>query len=73
MNVKGDFFTRGPFAIGNGMMNTRFWEDAWLGNKLLTEQCPSLYQIIGHIDVTVDVFAMVPLNTGFRRALMGNK
>jgi hypothetical protein len=39
----------------------------------LMEQYPLLYHIIGHINVIVDVFAMVPLNTGFRRALMGNK
>jgi hypothetical protein len=30
MGVKDDFFSRGFFKVGNGV-NTRFWEDTWLG------------------------------------------
>jgi hypothetical protein len=29
MEVKGEFFSRGFFRVGNGL-NTRFWEDTWL-------------------------------------------
>jgi hypothetical protein len=45
MNVKNNFFARGSFELGNGM-NTRFWEDVWLGEKPLAEQYPSLYNIV---------------------------
>jgi hypothetical protein len=45
MKVKEDFFNRGSFTVGNGE-DTRFCEDTWLGNKLLSEQYPSLYNIV---------------------------
>jgi hypothetical protein len=41
MNVKEDFLARGKFKVGNGM-NTRFWEDSWLGDKPLAEKYPNL-------------------------------
>jgi hypothetical protein len=31
MKVKEDFLAGGNFRIGNGV-DTRFWEDTWLGN-----------------------------------------
>ena len=34
MRVKEEFFTRGSFNVENGL-NTRFWEDTWLGNTPL--------------------------------------
>jgi hypothetical protein len=73
MNVKNNFFARGSFEIGNGM-NTRFWEDVWLGDKPLAKQYPSFYNIINRKnDTTTNVLSNAPLNIGFQRALMGNK
>ena len=31
MRIKEDFLSRGSFKVGDGM-NTRFWEDTWLGD-----------------------------------------
>ena len=45
MRVKGEFFQRDFFKIGNGM-KTRFWEDIWLGDAPLranTHPCIILY------------------------------
>jgi hypothetical protein len=73
MRVKEEFFNRGFFQIGNGM-NTRFWEDIWLGKTPLANQYPSLYNIVRHKDVTVaHVLAQTPLNISFRRVLLRNK
>jgi hypothetical protein len=73
MNVKEDFFGRGKFVVGNGQ-NTRFWEDAWLGEKPLASQYPELYNIVNRKQVLVsDVLSHVPLNISFRRSLVGNK
>jgi hypothetical protein len=73
MEVKGEFFSRGFFKVGNGC-NTRFWEDTWLGKTLLAHQYPSLYNIVHHKNVTVaHVLAQTPLNITFRRVLRGNK
>jgi hypothetical protein len=73
MKVKEEFLTRGSFVVGNGM-NTRFWEDIWLGDKSLAEEYPSLYNIVNHKNVTVEnVLAANPLNISFRRTLNGNK
>jgi hypothetical protein len=47
MNVKEEFFSRGSFKVGNGL-DTRFWEDVWLGDKPLAQQYPSLYNIVQH-------------------------
>jgi hypothetical protein len=55
-------------------MNTRFWEDIWLGDKSLAEEYPSLYNTVNHKNVTVEnVLAASPLNISFRRTLNGNK
>jgi hypothetical protein len=45
MKMKYDFFSRGQFQVGNGL-ETRFWEDSWLGNEPLSIQYPSLYNIV---------------------------
>ena len=74
MKVKDEFFNRGSFTVGNGE-NTRFWEDTWLGDKPLSHQYPSLYNIVHHKEVSVaSVLSQAPpLNIGFRRVLTANK
>jgi hypothetical protein len=44
MRVKMEFINRGAFKIGNGT-TVRSWEDVWLGNSLLHNQYPALYNI----------------------------
>jgi hypothetical protein len=71
MRVKEEFFSRGSFNLGNGS-SIRFWEDKWLGDRLLAVQYPSLYNIVRHKDQTVaHTLATVPLNIEFRRSLTG--
>jgi hypothetical protein len=66
MKVKEEFFSRASYNIGNGM-NTKFWEDTWLGNKSLAEQYPSLYNILKCKQVSVaNVLNQNPLNISFR-------
>jgi hypothetical protein len=66
---KEDFFSRGSFNIGNGL-DTRFWEDTWLGNKSLAQQYPSLYNIVQRKQVSVaNVLNQNPLNISFRQTL----
>ena len=71
---KDDFFDRGSFTLGNGK-SIRFWEDTWLGDKPLSKEYPSLYNIVYRKQVLVaDVLGSAPPpNIGFRRALTGNK
>jgi hypothetical protein len=46
----------------------------WLGESSLTDQYPSLYNIVLYKNVTVaHVLTQVPLNIRFRRVLSGNK
>jgi hypothetical protein len=69
MKVKDKFFSRGSFDVGNGE-DTRFWEDAWLGNKPLAVQYPYLYSIVQRKNVLVAiVLNQNPLNNAFRRTL----
>jgi hypothetical protein len=69
MKVKVDFFNRGYFKVGDGT-SVRFWEDVWLGNVPLSQQYPSLYNIVQHKNVLVStVLAQTPLNITFRRSL----
>jgi hypothetical protein len=69
MNIKDDFFMR-----GGDEQNTRFWEDAWLGNIPLCEQYPSLYRVVNRANVSVvHVMGVTPLNIGFRRALLDDR
>ena len=73
MRVKEEFFSRGSFVIGNGQ-NTRFWEDKWLGVAPLSQQYPSLYNIVQRKNVSVaSVLQGDHPNLAFRRALTGNK
>ena len=62
---KDDFFDRGSFVLGNGN-NIRFWEDTWLGDKPLSKEYPSLYNIVYRKQVLVaDVLhSAPPLNMG---------
>ena len=73
MRTKEDFFGRGSFKIGNGM-NTRFWEDIWLGDTFLAQQYPVLYNIIQGKQVLVaNILSNTTLNITFHRSLMGNR
>jgi hypothetical protein len=73
MNVKEEFLARGSFDIGNGL-NTRFWEDIWLGQRSLANEYPSLYNIVHHKNVTVaNVLSSTPINISFRRTLDDTK
>jgi hypothetical protein len=66
MKVKNEFLSRGSFIVGNGM-DTRFWEDTWLGDKPLSQQYPSLYSIVQWKQVLVaNVLSHIPLNISFR-------
>jgi hypothetical protein len=67
MKVKEVFFSMVSFKIGNGL-DTRFWEDRWLGDKPLTQQYLSLYNIVQHKNILVaNVLNEFPLNIAFRR------
>jgi hypothetical protein len=73
MNVKDEFLSQGSFVVGN-RHKTRFWKDTWLGDKPLSEEYPSLYNITYHKNVTkANVIDTVALNIGFRKNLHGNK
>ena len=73
MKIKDDFFSRGSFTVGNGM-NTRFWEDVWLGGTSLAQQYPMLYNIVQRKQVTVaNVLSTPTLNISFRRSLQGDR
>jgi hypothetical protein len=73
MKVKSDFFSRGLFKVGDGG-SVRFWEDIWLGDVPLSQQYPSLYNIVHHRDVLVStVLSQTPLNITFRRGLNDQK
>lgn len=73
MRVKQVFFSRGFFKIGNGT-TVRFWEDVWMGDLPLSQQYPSLYNIVQHKNVLVStVLANTPLNISFRRGLNDHK
>lgn len=50
--VKDKFLDLGKFCLNNGM-NTRFWEDKWLGNFTLQHWYPSLYNIAWRKGVSV--------------------
>jgi hypothetical protein len=64
--MKDKFFSRGSFNLGNGM-DTRFWEDPWLGDKPLAQQYPSLYNIMQQKQVSVANVLHNPLNISFRK------
>ena len=66
---KNRFFKRGSFVVDNGLQ-TRFWEDTWLGNKPLAVQYPSLFNTVPHKNMLVaQVLSNNPLNIEFRRSL----
>ena len=73
MGVKASFFSKGKFIVGNGH-DTRFWEDAWLGEVPLATQYPTLYSVVRHKNVLVaDALANSTVHIEFRRNLTGNK
>lgn len=72
MKVKSTFLHFGSFGLNYGNL-IRFWEDKWLGNFILREKCPTLFNIVSKKHATVaSVFSTVPLNVSFRRALIGH-
>jgi hypothetical protein len=55
-------------------MDTKFWEDSWLGDKPLAQQYPSLYNIVQWKQVSIaNVLNHNPLNISFRRSLSDNR
>jgi hypothetical protein len=48
-------------------MNTKFWEDSWIGNVPLAQQYPSLYNIMENR------LGRAPLNITFWRTLTRDK
>ena len=71
--VKTEFFKHISFTLGNGE-GVRFWEDTWLGQQPLSEQYPSLYNIVRFKNVLVaNVFQNGHVNIPFRRSLVGDK
>ena len=71
--VKDQFLNLVKFKLGDETQ-LRFWEDKWLlGNQLLKNRFPSLFNIVSKKQATVfEVFGTVPLNVSFRRSLIGN-
>ena len=70
--VKDPFLNLVKFKLGDETQ-LRFWEDKWLGNQLLKNRFPSLFNIVSKKQATVfEVFRTVPLNVSFRRSLIGN-
>ena len=50
----------------------RFWKGKWLGNAILREQFPALYNIVRHkSDTLAKVMETFPPNVSFRRSLFG--
>ena len=73
MKTKVTFFRPGKFLVGNGT-NTRFWEDACLGDTPLAVQGPSFYSIVQRKeDYVSTVLNSIPLNIHFRRSLVGER
>ena len=73
MKVKDQFIDLSTFQVHNGLQ-TRFWEDKWLGNFTLKEQYPSLFNIARKkLSSVAHVLSTSPLNISFRRALVGDK
>ena len=73
MRIKATFFNRTRFIVGNGI-DTRFWEDMWLGDAPLATQYPSLYRIVQRREALVaTVLQSIPLNIQFRRVLVGDR
>jgi hypothetical protein len=54
MKVKSDFFSRGYFKVGDGTLGS-FGEDVWLGDVPLSQQYPSLYNIVQYKNVLVSI------------------
>ena len=72
MGAKHLFFQRLSSVVGNGL-NTRFWEDPWLGQTSLLEQYPGLYNIVQRRNASVaNVLAGDHPNIQFRRSLIGD-
>jgi hypothetical protein len=72
MRIKDEVLSKGSFVIKYGT-NTRFWDDTWIGDKLLKDTYSSLYHIARDRHVTVSkVMSSRPLNFSFRRSLVDN-
>jgi hypothetical protein len=72
MNVKNQFLSLGNFRLQSGTQ-IRFCEDTWIGNSILKEQHPNLYNIARRRNSTVaDVLNSIPFNMSFQRDLVGH-
>ena len=61
----------GHFNVKDGTQ-TRFWVDAWLGNKPLKDRFPVLFNIVRRKQDTIATVLSSPeLNISFRRHLVG--
>ena len=73
MEIKDLFVSKGKFKIQSGNQ-TRFWEDLWIGDRLMKEVYPSLYNITRRrSEIVAKVLSTIPINVSFRRALTGNR
>ena len=73
VRVMEDFMRCESFKIRDGV-ETRFWEDTWVGSSPLKEQFPSMYNIADYPHVTVEtIMNQVPINVSFCRALIEDK
>ena len=72
MNIKDQMMQLGKFKVNSGAQ-TRFWEDIWIGNTLLQNKFPGLYNIVRKkYAIVAQVLSSNPLNIFFRRPLVGN-
>jgi hypothetical protein len=61
VRIKDEVLSNGSFVVKDGT-NTRFWDDMWIGDKLLKDTYPSLYHIARGKHVTVSkVLSSKPL------------
>ncbi|WVZ54468.1 hypothetical protein U9M48_005255, partial [Paspalum notatum var. saurae] len=73
MKVKDQFMDLSAFQLHNSLQ-TKFWEDKWLGNYTLKKQYLSLFTIVRKKQSSVaHVLSTNPLNISFRRVLVGDK
>jgi hypothetical protein len=68
MNAKDQFLRLGNFILQSGIQ-TRFWEDKWIGANSFQVQYPNLYNLVKEKSTIVQhVFSTTPLNVSFRRS-----
>ena len=65
MKIKDLFIRFGSFQVKNGIQ-TRFWEDIWLGESPLKSQYPTLYNVVRRKNGTVAILGSTALHITFR-------